>query len=182
MARCGWHEHILAFVYRYAFRKKISVMASKSKDGEIIASALKMLKLRVVRGSSTRGGSYAFRSMLKACKEGYSSSLMVDGPKGPHRVLKPGIILLASMAGTPIVPTIIVVKWFIRVNSWDQMIIPIPFSPTVELNGRPIMVPKKPSEVELKNKLMEVENELKRLDKLAENVFRTRREWNFAKN
>ena len=107
MARCGWHEHILAFVYRYAFRKKISVMASKSKDGEIIASALKMLKLRVVRGSSTRGGSYAFRSMLKACKEGYSSSLMVDGPKGPHRVLKPGIILLASRAGTPIVPTII---------------------------------------------------------------------------
>lgn len=180
LVRCGWHEDIVAFVYRLAFRK-MCVMASQSKDGEIITSGLRTLGFRVARGSSTRGGSDAFREMLKAFRDGWNISLMVDGPKGPRRVIKPGILLLASATGAPVIPTVVVVKWCIRVNSWDKMIIPIPFSPSVELNGRPIMIPRNPSEEELKNKLTELEDEYKNLDKIAANYFATKRVWNFAK-
>ena len=119
-------------------------------------------------------------NMLKAFRDGWNISLMVDGPKGPRRVIKPGILLLASATGTPVIPAIIVVKWCIRVNSWDHMIIPIPFSPSVELNGRPIMVPRNLSENELRYKLQELENEFKNLDKRAEGVFVRRRVWNLA--
>lgn len=170
LVRCGWHEDIVAFVYRLAFRK-MCVMASQSKDGEIITSGLRTLGFRVARGSSTRGGSGAFRGMLKAFREGWNISLMVDGPKGPHRVIKPGVLLLASATGSPVVPTIIVVKWCIRVHSWDRMVIPLPFSPSVELDGRPIMIPRNPTEEELKSKLKELETEYKNLDLMAENIF-----------
>ena len=172
LVRCSWHEHIIAFVYRLAFRK-MCVMASKSKDGEIISSALKTLGFKVVRGSSTRGGSEALRGMLRAFNDGWNISLMVDGPKGPHRKIKPGILILGSMTGAPIVPTVISVKWFFRVKSWDRMIIPVPFSPAVELNGKPIMVPRSPSSEELDKKIIELEEEFNRLEIEARDYFVT---------
>lgn len=175
LVRCSWHEHIIAFVYRLAFRN-MCVMASKSKDGEIIASALKTLGFRVVRGSSTRGGGDALRGMLKAFRDGWNISLMVDGPKGPRRKIKPGILLLGSMTGAPIVPTVIAVKWFFRVKSWDHMIIPIPFSPAIELNGKPIMLPRNPSNDELDLKCKELEIEFERLEREGAEFFVSKRE------
>lgn len=169
LLRCGWHEHILAFVFRHAFRN-MCVMASNSKDGELISSALKTLRFNVCRGSSSKGGGDALRTMLRAYKDNWNISLMIDGPRGPRRVIKNGIMYLASMTDSLVIPTIAVVKWYFRVNSWDKMVIPIPFSPSVELNGRPIIIPRNPTESEMKNKLVELENEFKNLERIADKM------------
>jgi hypothetical protein len=52
----------------------------------------------------------------------------VDGPKGPPRVVKPGLILLAQKAGASICPTYVLYENPWVFNSWDRFMIPKPFS------------------------------------------------------
>src|SRR5207237_295882 len=63
----------------------IGTMASKSRDGEIITRWLENNGYLVTRGSTTRGGSAAFRRLLRQVRSGRNIALTVDGPRGPAR-------------------------------------------------------------------------------------------------
>jgi lysophospholipid acyltransferase (LPLAT)-like uncharacterized protein len=100
----------------------------------------RFLGLRVVRGSSTRGGSLALRDMMNV---GGRSHLAVtpDGPRGPRRQVKLGIVYLASRTGLPIVPIGVGYGKAWRARSWDRFALPCPFSRMIGLLGVPIPVP-----------------------------------------
>jgi lysophospholipid acyltransferase (LPLAT)-like uncharacterized protein len=53
---------------------------------------------------------------------------IVDGPRGPHGYVKPGLLKIAQVTGTPILPVGISPekKWVF--NSWDRFMVPKPFS------------------------------------------------------
>lgn len=58
-----WHEYLM---FPLGVRgKKMTVLISQHRDGELITQALRHLGFRNVRGSSTRGGVAALRRMLK---------------------------------------------------------------------------------------------------------------------
>ena len=61
---------------------------------------------KTVRGSKGRRGAVeATMNMISALHKGEDCAMMVDGPKGPPKIVKDGIIKVAKMAGVPIVPT-----------------------------------------------------------------------------
>ena len=173
MIRCHWHEDILTLVYRHAFGG-LCVMASHSQDGEIIASALKWLGFSVVRGSSSKGGMEALEKMLPEFKRGRGGGLALDGPRGPRRKAKNGILFLAKEMGIPVVPVVTAVKWKIRLKSWDRMVVPLPFSPSIEFNGIPIFVPKDATKEQIEEKRIELEKGFLELTKTAEQYFAKR--------
>ena len=98
-----WHEHLLLMLHS-RFRKPISVMTSRSKDGEYMARVFDWYGVQSARGSSSRGGGAALRELIRRARAGANLVFTPDGPKGPRRVVKDGLIVAAQATGLPIVP------------------------------------------------------------------------------
>jgi lysophospholipid acyltransferase (LPLAT)-like uncharacterized protein len=134
-----WHGRM--FLSIQAHRDEgIVTMASRSKDGEIIAGWLERNGYSVVRGSSTRGGAEAFREMVRRIRAGRTAALTVDGPTGPPRVVQPGIVELARMTGGWILPITYSSTRPRFLASWDRYLLPMPFSRNVVLYGEPFPI------------------------------------------
>lgn len=104
-----WHSHLLLMLHS-RYRRPINVMISRSKDGEIIARVFDFYGVESARGSSTRGGGSALREMIRAARDGKNIVFTPDGPVGPPRVLKDGVIYAAQATGLPIVPVAFAAK------------------------------------------------------------------------
>jgi lysophospholipid acyltransferase (LPLAT)-like uncharacterized protein len=98
-----WHEHLLLMLHS-RYRKPIRVLVSQSRDGEYIASTFSHYDVDVARGSTTRGGTAALRDMIRAARSGANIVFTPDGPKGPRRIAKEGVVWTAQATGLPIMP------------------------------------------------------------------------------
>lgn len=148
-----WHAHQCG-LYSLEGKSKTNVMISRSKDGEIIARAAEIMGLKTVRGSITRGGASATLELVNRIKKGDNGAITVDGPKGPNRVVKKGIIEIAKMTGVPIVP----ITWYspskgyIKLNTWDEFRFPLFCRKMLMYYGEPIYVDKNADDKEIENK------------------------------
>lgn len=135
-----WHENI--FVSLSYFRgQKLAPLASHSKDGAMITAVMDYLGFRTVRGSSSKGGAEARDELVTAVSDGYSPVLTLDGPRGPRRVAKSGIVDIGRRTGVQILPVAVVAKssWVLR--SWDRFRIPKPFAAVQVVYAEPVSVP-----------------------------------------
>jgi lysophospholipid acyltransferase (LPLAT)-like uncharacterized protein len=98
-----WHDHLLLMLHA-RYRKPIVVMSSRSRDGDLMVRLYAWYGVQSVRGSSTRGASSALRGMIRAARGGSSIVFTPDGPRGPARVAKDGVVFAARATGLPIVP------------------------------------------------------------------------------
>lgn len=136
-----WHENMILSLLVHA-NQGVHVLVSQHFDGEIIARILKTFGYRTVRGSSTRGGWKAYLEMKKRMNLfRYDLAFTPDGPRGPRRASKLGIIRLASETGAPIIPVGVAAEKFMRLNSWDKLFIILPFSRCSLVYHKPIYVP-----------------------------------------
>jgi lysophospholipid acyltransferase (LPLAT)-like uncharacterized protein len=136
-----WHEYMILPLLIHE-NQGIRVLVSQHFDGEIIARILKAFGYRTVRGSSTRGGREAYHEMKKKIQNHrHEMAFTPDGPRGPRRISKPGIIRLASETGALIIPMAIAANKFIRLNSWDKLFIMLPFSRCALVYHEPIYIP-----------------------------------------
>jgi lysophospholipid acyltransferase (LPLAT)-like uncharacterized protein len=139
----SWHQRFFPGITFFSTRKPITIIISKSLDGEMISRVVKALGWHPVRGSSSRGGKEALTQIKQLGKIGYKVGHIVDGPTGPFGVVKPGLIRIAQFTGMPIIPTITSARHRWVFNSWDRFMIPKPFSRVIIRFGKPIYVPKK---------------------------------------
>ncbi|MFQ5988132.1 MAG: lysophospholipid acyltransferase family protein, partial [Dehalococcoidia bacterium] len=123
----GWHSRSLYFAYHYR-DQTMSVMISGSTDGEIVAPVVNAMGVLPVRGSSSRGGTMAFRKVVRLLKEGWDTAITPDGPRGPRCRVQPGVIELACISGAPILPATFDARYRVVFNSWDRFVLPLPFS------------------------------------------------------
>lgn len=159
----SWHQRFFPGITFFAMRKPITIMISQSKDGEFMARIVDILGWLPVRGSSSRGGSEGLKKLKDLGKQGYKVGHIVDGPKGPFGVVKPGLITIAGYTGLPILPTITSSenKWVFR--SWDRFMVPKPFSRVLIRFGDPISIPPDLDEESFEQKRTMVEERLKDL-------------------
>lgn len=102
-------------------------MASRSRDGAIVAGVLAGLGYGVIRGSSSRGGFEALREAERALADGGRPALAVDGPRGPAGTVQPGAEALARRAGVPVVFGFVEAPG-VRLRTWDRLLVPWPFA------------------------------------------------------
>ncbi len=121
-------------------RRQIVVITSNSRDGQIVGENLARQGMTVVWGSSKRGGVEAFLAMAKQLRSGLNGSIAVDGPRGPRREAKEGVIRLAQFSGHAILPCAIGYKHCITCKSWDRLRIPLPFTESVVICGEPMFI------------------------------------------
>ncbi len=132
-----WHETLALALWHFR-NSNYWTLTSLSFDGELAARVVQHFGMNAARGSSSRGGVDAIRQLKEALGSTSAVGLTIDGPKGPRRVAKPGIAILARKTGLPIVPVAFCARPCWRVHSWDRMIIPKPISTIITHYGEPV--------------------------------------------
>lgn len=156
-----WHGRILILPALYGKARKVHVMASRHRDGELMARFVRSFGFEVVKGSTTRGGSEALRRLARLLRNGAEVAVVPDGPRGPRQVAQPGVIALAKLTGAPIVPLTLSASraWWLR--SWDAFMIPKPFARVAVCFGAPIFVPPRADRLEQETLRKELEESLR---------------------
>lgn len=122
-----WHRHLV--LMRYAYRgRRMHVLVSRSWDGELTARTLEHLGIGTVRGSSSQGGAVALREIVRKARQRSDLAFTPDGPRGPLRVVQPGVVVAAAMTGLPVIPVAIAASHATLLRSWDRMVVPRPGS------------------------------------------------------
>jgi lysophospholipid acyltransferase (LPLAT)-like uncharacterized protein len=133
-----WHRDLL--VGAGTFRDSgYHAAISQSRDGGHIAAVIRHLGLgEPPRGSSSRGGVAVLKSMVRLVRSGHVVGVLPDGPRGPARVAKPGVLALARSTGAPIHPLGFAARPALRFGSWDRTVLPLPFARVVCVVGDPL--------------------------------------------
>jgi lysophospholipid acyltransferase (LPLAT)-like uncharacterized protein len=139
-----WHSRLLLMPFVYP-DDKVAVLSSTHRDSEMLGRVLARFGVTRALGSSTRGSVSGMRQLLRLVRDGYDLALTPDGPKGPRRRVKPGVIATAAHSGKPVIPVAFAASRGRRVGSWDRTLLPYPFSRGVYLYGEPLLVPRKAS-------------------------------------
>lgn len=139
-----WHQNLFAGILAQTGLKHI-VIVSKSSDAQPVAYTCTNLGHLVVRGSSRKGnvdknGQAAKEEMIECLKAGYPGAVTIDGPKGPAKKAKPGIIDMARKSKAVIVPYIVCPQDYWQFNSWDHFRLPKPFTKILIAYGEPVLV------------------------------------------
>lgn len=135
-----WHAHQLPLAALHAGQGVVA-LASRHRDGEILSRVLRRLGTATVRGSSSRGGSGGLRAMIRAGRAGRPLAFTPDGPRGPARRCKPGVVLAAAASGRPIIPVAVAARRAWRLSSWDAFLVPAPGTTIYVAYGPPLHVP-----------------------------------------
>ncbi len=157
-----WHQDILLAPYAYR-HYRILTLASRSRDGELIARIIERLGFEVVRGSSSKGGGRAVKEMVEHLKgDGLQiAAITVDGPRGPAHKVKTGILFIARESGATIYPVRFSAKRAVYLSNWDRTMVPLPFNNLVFRCGKPLKIPKNAGKSDLKKLAQGLERELK---------------------
>lgn len=162
-----WHRCVFTATWHFRARE-IAVMTSRSFDGEYIARIIEKFGYSAVRGSSSRGAVRALLGMHKAIDVGRTVAFTIDGPRGPKYVAKPGPVLLARNTGVPVMCFHIALDnpWILP--SWDDFMIPKPFSRALVRIGKLIRVPEDATSADLERHHADMQATLDRIREFAE--------------
>jgi lysophospholipid acyltransferase (LPLAT)-like uncharacterized protein len=142
-----WHSRLVMMPYVYP-GGRITVLSSRHRDSEMLARVLVRLGLDLSKGSSTSGGAAGLRDILRKAREGFDVGFTPDGPRGPRRRVKPGVIAAARLTGLPILPVAFSASPAWRLRTWDRTLVPRPFGRGLYLYGEPMRVPRDAGEEE----------------------------------
>lgn len=142
--------------------ERLVIPASLSSDGDIVEMVLGNMGHIIVRGSSSKGAARLLVQMVKGIQAGHGLALSVDGPRGPYRTVKMGIIKVAQKTGNPVVPMVCSSSrmWISR-KSWDNFMLPKPFSRVLIRYMEPLYIPQDADRDELETYRQKLEEMLK---------------------
>lgn len=165
---CLWHDAIIVCLFSLK-TYKLAGLISRHQDGTYLTHAIKLLGITPVRGSASRGGAQATKQLID--QPDLHVCITPDGPRGPRRTMKDGIIFLASRTGRPVVPTTVTgTRYWAVPAGWSDMLIPKPFSRVLLLAGHPINVPANVSREQISQITKRIQQEMNRLDTIGQTI------------
>ena len=155
-----WHGRSMMLspvVRRYGFRGY--AVASRHKDGRMMAKLQRLFGLRAIYGSTSDGGISVLRQGVRILRSGKNIVCMSpDGPGGPSLRVQDGAMYFAKMTGVPIIPVCFTCSrpWF--QTRWDRYLVATPFSRIVCNVGQPIFIDSKISKTDFEIARQKLEN------------------------
>ena len=163
---CLWHDQVVMVLFS-GRPVESAGLVSQHRDGSYLTDAMKMIGVKVVRGSSSRGGARALRELMETAKD-LHVVITSDGPRGPEHEAKSGIVFLASQCGRKIVTIAMTCKrvWKIH-GSWTDMILPMPFTTLYVICLRPFPVPPNLNRKGIEQYTQLLQDEMSRAERLV---------------
>lgn len=133
-----WHGNLFIPYYKLA-KYHFHVLAGFHRDAELGVNIGKKLGWRFLRGSSSQDGDKAFEQMVKLLSKPKNIlAITPDGPKGPAKIPKPGVVRAAQKTGVSIIPSAGRSRRSWGFTNWDTFHITKPFT-RIDLSfGEPI--------------------------------------------
>jgi lysophospholipid acyltransferase (LPLAT)-like uncharacterized protein len=160
---CAWHQQFFSAIRNFKRYGKYNpaLMISRSRDGELISRVANRVGWKTVRGSSSKGGRTAMNAMIAHLKSNQLAAHILDGPQGPIGKVKPGAIKIAQDSGALIVPFYVQAEnaWYVR--SWDQFMLPKPFSKVTLCFSNEITFTPCESSEEFERQIQQLEDKMK---------------------
>ncbi|MBL8631068.1 MAG: lysophospholipid acyltransferase family protein [Rhodospirillaceae bacterium] len=163
-----WHNRLALMPYCWPSKAPFHMLISGHTDGQLIARAVGVFGISTIAGSSTRGGGAAMRELIRKLKAGESVGITPDGPRGPVQIAQDGVVALARLSGAAILPAAVSVSPRKRLNTWDRLIIGLPFGAGAMVWGEPIHVPRDCDDATAETLRQRVEAELNRVSHEAD--------------
>ena len=165
-----WHESNLVgaiAAWKLVRNRRAVSFSTRGFRGIVMNTMLRSFGAKVVtlpdEGRSTRTEAAAMaREMAALGRSGHLLVVSCDGPFGPYRVAKPGVLIVARESGLPIQPWAVASRPPFRLNGrWDRMIVALPFGRLRVFEGSVLEVGErdriKPRLAELQARLDEVQ-------------------------
>ena len=163
---CFWHQCVLPCAFYFRGSGAV-ILVSQSFDGELITRVLNLFGFDTVRGSSSRGGHEGMLGLARVIESGRTAIFTADGPRGPIYQTKMGPIKLAQITGVPIGAFHLEPSRAKKMRSWDQFLIPMPFTRICVSWARWTHVPREATANELEAKRTELSMAIERARRRA---------------
>ncbi|MFT3927373.1 MAG: DUF374 domain-containing protein [Myxococcales bacterium] len=141
---CIWHEHLPTYMATYLPGKNGTRYAWMNHPIWYMRPVHLVLAWNGVRelalGSTGHGGQAALERVVDFLGQGYRTTMAVDGPAGPPRVLKRGALDMAVASGRPIVAIRFCYERAVRTREWDRKWLPWPGSRVFIRESEPLFV------------------------------------------
>ena len=140
-----WHDHLLLSPLTWQTKKRIDILISKHKDGDIIADLIKYHGFNSIRGSTNnpykekeKNTISSIRKIIKTLRGNVSIGITPDGPRGPRHKVSEGTINISRISNKKILPMALDYKKKWVLSTWDKFIIPKPFNKICIVWGDPL--------------------------------------------
>ena len=140
-----WHDQLLLSPLTWQSKKRIDILISKHRDGDMIADLIKFHGFNSIRGSTNnpnkekeKNSLTSVRKILKSLKKNISIGITPDGPRGPRHKVGEGTINISRISNKKILPMSLACKKKWILNTWDKFIIPKPFNEICIVWGEPL--------------------------------------------
>lgn len=137
-----WHENLpLYFIAHPKFSRPHCWLSFPYWYMKPVHVMKKLIGIQeIAYGASGIDGKKALKQVVSRLREGYSTFLNPDGPKGPAHAMKDGALIMSLKTETPIIPLSFQLEKSWRLPSWDGKRYP-PFFRTLKVvYGDPILV------------------------------------------
>lgn len=167
-----WHESNLVAAtaaFRLRTQKRVISFSTRGFRGIVMNTMLESMGSGVValpEESNRAEAAKLAKEMARIGREGSSLVVSCDGPLGPYRVAKPGVLIVARESGVPIQPWAVAIRPALRLSGrWDKHLVPLPFCRMRVDEGAQIRI--EPREA-LKPRLAEMQAALDEVQALAD--------------
>jgi lysophospholipid acyltransferase (LPLAT)-like uncharacterized protein len=167
-----WHGRMMLLHRAWTPRpRRFHMMISNHRDGALISSAIRHMRVDTVGADKRTGGLTALRQATKLVRQGEWIGITPDGPKGPRMRARGGAVKLAQLTGRPILPVAIAASNVHFLTSWDRFMLAWPFGRAEIRYGTPIAVPRDADGATLERCRQQLETEMNRLTRALDETY-----------
>lgn len=126
-----WHNRSLVgchWLTRFMDPSRVACLVSPSRMAAWEVAFFEFIKLKVVRGSSTRRSIQAGIEILRSLRSGDDAGISPDGPSGPLYTFQEGAVAFARKAGASMLLVAVNTRAAWRPGTWDRHLVPLPFA------------------------------------------------------
>ena len=160
-----WHHQLMGSTFSWKFKPKLRPIATSHRDGQLSTLVQKKFGLDPLLRKKDNP-TFLIKNISKAVQNGDCIYITPDAPHGPPKKINTSIFKLCQKFNLNIAILSFHTNKYFRINSWDKLKIPLPFSKGIYLWGNEIIQSKDFENEKDFNK--KISNEL---DKNFENIY-----------
>ena len=133
-----WHHQLMGSTFSWKFKPKLRPIATSHRDGQLSTLVQKKFGLNPLLRKKDNP-TFLIKNISKAVQNGDCIYITPDTPHGPPKKINTSIFKLCQKFDLNIAILAFHTNRYFRINSWDKLKIPLPFSKGIYLWGNEII-------------------------------------------
>jgi len=136
-----WHHQLMGSTFSWKFKPKLRPIATSHRDGQLSILVQKKFGIDPLLKKKDNP-TFLIKNISNAVQNGDCIYITPDAPHGPPKRINTSIYKLCHKFNLKIAILSFHTNKYFRLNSWDKLKIPLPFSKGIYLWGNEIIHPK----------------------------------------